>query len=42
MEVIPFINVAFAFVPVIVVLTVMFRWSLEISDSIVALARMLI
>ncbi|MBT7750714.1 MAG: ABC transporter permease [Porticoccaceae bacterium] len=42
MEVIPFISVAFSFVPVIVVLTVMFRWSLEISDSIVALARMLI
>ena len=39
---IPFINVAFAFVPVIVVLIIMFRWSLAVSDSAVALARMLI
>jgi len=42
METIPFINVAFAFVPVIVVLIIMFRWSLAVSDSAVALARMLI
>ncbi|MCS5595033.1 MAG: ABC transporter permease [Porticoccaceae bacterium] len=42
MESIPFINVALAFVPVIVVLIIMFRWSLAVSDSAVAMARMLI
>ncbi len=42
MEAIPFINVALAFVPVMVVLIVMFRWSLAVSESAVALARMLI
>jgi putative ABC transport system permease protein len=42
METIPFINVALAFVPVMVVLIVMFRWSLAVSESAVALARMFI
>jgi len=42
METIPFTNVALAFVPVMVVLIVMFRWSLAVSESAVALARMLI
>ena len=36
------INVLFAFVPVILVLVIMFRWSLNVSDGFVALARMLI
>jgi len=36
------VNVLFAFVPVIVVLVIMFRWSLNVSDGFVALARMLI
>jgi putative ABC transport system permease protein len=39
---IPIINVALAFIPVLVVLIVMFRWSLAIGDSFVALGRMLI
>ena len=42
METIPLTNVALAFIPVIVVLLVMFRWSLAVSESAVALARMLI
>jgi putative ABC transport system permease protein len=42
METIPFTNVALAFIPVMVVLIVMFRWSLAVSESAVALARMLI
>jgi putative ABC transport system permease protein len=42
METIPFTNVALAFIPVMVVLLVMFRWSLAVSESAVALARMLI
>lgn len=36
------VNVVFAFVPVILVLVIMFRWSLNVSDGFVALARMLI
>jgi len=39
---IPVVNVLFAFVPVILVLVIMFRWSLNVSDGFVALARMLI
>lgn len=39
---IPMPNVALAFIPVLVVLFVMFRWSLAISDSFVALGRMVI
>jgi putative ABC transport system permease protein len=39
---IPMINVALAFVPVLVMLAVMFWWSLAISDSVVAVGRMLI
>ena len=42
MTTIPIINVALAFIPVLVVLIVMFRWSLAIGDSFVALGRMLI
>ncbi|MDA0795088.1 MAG: ABC transporter permease [Proteobacteria bacterium] len=42
METIPLTNVALAFIPVMVVLLVMFRWSLAVSESAVALARMLI
>jgi putative ABC transport system permease protein len=42
MEIIPFTNVALAFIPVMVVLILMFRWSLAVSESAVALARMLI
>ena len=42
MTTIPIINVALAFTPVLVVLIVMFRWSLAIGDSFVALGRMLI
>lgn len=42
MTTIPIINVALAFIPVLVVLFVMFRWSLAIGDSFVALGRMLI
>jgi putative ABC transport system permease protein len=36
------LNVALAFIPVLVVLFVMFRWSLAVSDSFVALGRMVI
>lgn len=39
---IPMLNVALAFIPVLVVLFVMFRWSLAVSDSFVALGRMVI
>ena len=39
---IPMINVALAFIPVLVVLVVMFWWSLPIGDSVVAVGRMLI
>ena len=42
MNTIPVVNVLFAFVPVILVLVIMFRWSLNVSDGFVALARMLI
>ena len=42
MTTIPIINVALAFVPVLVVLAVMFWWSLGIGDSVVAVGRMLI
>ena len=42
MNTIPVVNVVFAFVPVILVLVIMFRWSLNVSDGFVALARMLI
>ena len=42
MTTIPIINVGLAFVPVLVVLAVMFWWSLPIGDSVVAVGRMLI
>lgn len=42
MQIIPEINLAMAFVPVIVVLIIMARWSLSLGEKLVALARMLI
>ena len=39
---IPIINIGLAFLPVGLVLVVMFYWSLDITDSLVALSRMLI
>ena len=42
MQIIPELNLALAFVPVIVVLIIMARWSLSLGDKLVALARMLI
>ena len=42
MQIIPELNLALAFVPVIIVLIIMARWSLSLGDKLVALARMLI
>lgn len=42
MHTIPAFNLALSFVPVFIVLAVMLRWSLTITDGVVALARMLI
>ncbi|QBG35528.1 ABC transporter permease [Litorilituus sediminis] len=42
MATIPLINLGLSFLPVFLVLTIMFRWSLSIKDGLVALARMLI
>lgn len=42
MQIIPEINLAMAFVPVIIVLIIMASWSLSLSDKLVALVRMLI
>ncbi|MDG1748721.1 MAG: ABC transporter permease, partial [Porticoccaceae bacterium] len=42
MTTIPIINIGLAFFPVVLVLVVMFYWSLNITDGFVALSRMLI
>jgi ABC-type iron transport system FetAB permease component len=42
MTTIPIINIGLAFLPVGLVLVVMFYWSLNITDGFVALSRMLI
>jgi putative ABC transport system permease protein len=42
MTTIPIINIGLAFFPVVLVLAVMFYWSLNITDGFVALSRMLI
>jgi putative ABC transport system permease protein len=41
-DIIPLGNLALAFIPVAIVLVIMFRWSLDTSGAMVAVARMLI
>ncbi len=42
MNTIPIFNLSLSFIPVLIVLLIMFRWSLSVTDGMVALARMLI
>ncbi|RHW77556.1 ABC transporter permease [Colwellia sp. RSH04] len=42
MNTIPLSNLAFSFIPVILVIFIMFHWSLKITDSMIAMARMVI
>jgi len=42
MNIIPLSNLAFSFIPVALVIVIMFHWSLKISDSVIAMARMVI
>ncbi|TPH18479.1 ABC transporter permease [Litorilituus lipolyticus] len=42
MNIIPLSNLAISFIPVILVIVIMFHWSLKITDSIIAMARMVI
>ncbi len=42
LQIIPAINLSFAFIPVLVVLFILYRWSLDVTNSIYSVARMLI
>ncbi len=41
-QIIPFANLALAFIPVVVVVIILYKWSLNIKDSFYAISRMLI
>ena len=41
-QIIPFANLALAFIPVVVVVVILYKWSLNIKDSFYAISRMLI
>jgi putative ABC transport system permease protein len=41
-EAIPILNMAIAFIPVIGVVFILYRWSLEAKNAIYALVRMLV
>ncbi len=42
MQVIPFINLALAFIPVFVVMGIFYKWSMNFSNTIYAVSRMLV
>ncbi len=42
MNTIPIFNLSLSFIPVFIVLLIMFRWSLSVTEGMIALARMLI
>ena len=41
-QIIPFANLALAFIPVVVVIVILYKWSLGIKNTFYALSRMLI
>ena len=41
-QIIPFENLALAFIPVVLVVVILYKWSLNIKDSFYAISRMLI
>ncbi|RKZ79420.1 MAG: ABC transporter permease [Gammaproteobacteria bacterium] len=42
LQIIPTINLASAFIPVLVVLFILYRWSLDVTNAVYSVARMLI
>ncbi|MCH8956202.1 ABC transporter permease [candidate division KSB1 bacterium] len=42
MQIIPFANLALAFIPVLVVVVIMYKWSLNIKSAFYAISRMLV